>query len=168
MRTNVGRKAISDCINISELQEWIKKDINRLAGIKCQALISLKNNVSVNDICKVLGVSRESIRLWRKTIEKEGPDGFIIHPKTGRKKGLTEDIKTLLKTVIIESPEKYKFKQTVWDGKLVCKIIKEKMNIEISVRTAQYWLKAIGFTRQRPRKKYKQSNKEEIEAFKKS
>lgn len=88
-----GRKAKTELINIAELKEWLKKDINRSVGIKCQVLISLKNNVSVSDICKVLGVTRECVRLWRKTIEKEGPEGFIKYPKTGRKSGLIDEIK---------------------------------------------------------------------------
>jgi len=96
-----GRKAKTDKIIISDLNDWLLKDINRSAGIKCQALISLKNDVRVSDVCKVLGVTRECIRLWRKTIEIDGHDGFIKYPKTGRRSGLTDDIKTLLKKVVI-------------------------------------------------------------------
>jgi transposase len=159
-----GRKALTDLINEDELSEWIKLDINRAAGIKCQALISLKNNVSVSNICKVLGVTRESVRLWRKTVEKDGPEGFIKYPKTGKKSGLTDEIKTLLKTVVVQSPERSNYKQAVWDGKLVCRFLDEKKGIKISVRTAQNWLNKINFTRQKPRKKYKKGNDEGIEA----
>jgi len=168
MLKTVGRKAKTESINISELQEWIQKDINRVSGIKCQALISLKNNVSVNDICKVLGVTRESVRLWRKTIEIEGPEGFIKHPKPGRNSGLTKEIDELLNEALSSAPEKCGYNQAIWDGKLVCKFLLEKMGITISVRTAQYWLKEIGLTRQRPRKRYKQTDEAEVEAFKKS
>jgi len=167
MKKTVGRKAIVSSINEELLNQWLKKEVNRTAGIKCQALISLKNGVSVSDICKVLGVTRESIRLWRKTIEKDGPDGFIKHHKTGKRSGLTEEIKILLKTSVIQSPEQFNYKQTVWDGKLVCRFLKEKKGIIISVRTAQNWLKKINFTRQKPRKKYKKGNDEEIKSFKK-
>jgi len=163
-----GRKAKTDSLNIDELKDWIMKDINRSAGIKCQALISLKSNVSVNDICKVLGVTRESVRLWRKTIETDGPEGFIKYLKTGRKSGLSQDVKALINSAVIESPEKLNYKQAIWDGKLICRLLKEKLNIEISVRTAQNWLKELGLTRQRPRKMYIKGNEEEIEAFKKS
>lgn len=168
MKQAKGRKAKTNCIDVDDLKKWMQLDLNRNAGVKCQALISLKNNVSMTDVSKVLGVSRESIRLWRKTIETDGPDGFIKYPKTGRKTGLTEEIKNLLKSTIIESPEKLNYKQTVWDGKLVCRFLKEKKGIEISVRSAQLWLNKIDFTRQRPRKKYKQTNEVEVVAFKKS
>lgn len=80
-----GRKAKIDQIKVAELEAWIAKDINRSLGIRCQALIALKNKISVHTVCKVLGISRECLRLWRKTIETEGPEGFIKHPKTGRK-----------------------------------------------------------------------------------
>jgi len=167
MTKKVGRKAKTESIDIKGLQEWIEKDINRVSGIKCQALISLKNNVSVNDICKVLGVTRESIRLWRKTVGAEGPEGFIKHPRPGRNSGLTQEIAELLTNALSSPPGDCGHRQAVWDGKLVCKFLFEKKGIIISVRTAQYWLKEIGFTRQRPRKKYKQTNEAEVEAFKK-
>lgn len=80
-----GRKAKIDQIKVAELEAWIAKDINRSLGIPCQALIALKNKIAVHTVCKVLGISRECLRLWRKTIETEGPEGFIKHPKTGRK-----------------------------------------------------------------------------------
>jgi len=54
----------------------------------------LKNNVSATDVCKVLGISRECIRVWRKTIETDGPEGFIKYPRTARISGLTDQIKT--------------------------------------------------------------------------
>jgi hypothetical protein len=69
----------------------------------------------VQNICKVLGVTRESVKLWRKTVEKDGPEGFIKYPKTGKKSGLTDEIKTLLKTVVVQSPERSNYKQAVWD-----------------------------------------------------
>ncbi len=163
-----GRKAKTDIINTTDLTDWMQKNINRSAGVKCQALISLKNNVSVTDVCKVLGVTRESVRLWRKTIEIDGPEGFIKYHRTGRISGLTDEIETLLKTTVIKSPEESGYKQAVWDGKLVCRFLEEKKAIKISVRTAQNWLILIGFTRQKPRKKYSKANDEEIEAFKKS
>lgn len=168
MLKTVGRKAKTDSINVNELKEWIQKDVNRISGVKCQALISLKNNVSVNDICKVLGVTRESIRLWRKTIEREGPEGFIKHPKPGRNSGLTKEIEELLIETLSINPENFGYNQTIWDGKLVCKLLLEKREVTISVRTAQYWLKEIGLTRQMPRKRYKQTDETEVEAFKKS
>jgi len=167
MEKRRGRKAKTEAINISELNEWLQKDINRSAGIKCQALISIKNNVSVSDVCKVLGVTRECVRLWRKTIEKDGPEGFVKYRKTGRKSALTYEIKLLLQSALTESPQTLGYNQAVWDGKLVCKFLMEKQKINISVRTAQNWLNEINFTRQRPRKKYSKENKEEIEIFKK-
>lgn len=167
MKAIFGRKAKTERINIEELNKWIALNSNRKAGIKCQALISLKKGVSVNDVCKVLYISRESVRLWRKIVETEGPNGFIMRPKTGRKSGLTEDIKTFLKASILKSPSELGYKQAIWDGKLMCKLLNEKKGIKISIRTSQYWLRKIGFTRQMPRKKYKNSNDTENEAFKK-
>jgi len=55
-KSNAGRKAKIEAISTSELTEWIQQEPNRLAGIKCQAIISLKNDVRQKDVCLVLGV----------------------------------------------------------------------------------------------------------------
>lgn len=93
--------------------------------------------------------------------------GLYKTSQNREKIGLTEEIRILLKEILSESPEKLAYKQVIWDGKLVCKFLAEKKQLKISVRTAQNWLKKIGFTRQKPRKKYKKGDEVEIEAFKK-
>ena len=167
MRKRVGRNADLSSINEIDIERFIKNDINRQAGIKCQALLSLKNNVSISDVCKVLGVTRESVRLWRKTLEKDGPDGFVKYHKTGRISKLTPAIEDFIKASIILAPSNFGYHQSIWDGKLLCKLLLEKQNTSIGVRAAQNWLKKIGFSRQTPRKKLKQGCVDDIDAFKK-
>ena len=72
-------------INADELSEWIRQDKTRKAAIKCQALIALTRGISVTEVCDVLNVTRESLRLWRKRLREEGPEGFTAHKNKGRK-----------------------------------------------------------------------------------
>ena len=162
-----GRPVDITGINVKELEKWINSDINRKKAIRCQALISLTKEVKVKDVCNVLGITRETVAEWRRRLKEEGI-AYLDDKKLklGRKSGLSEEIKNSLKEVILKPPKESGYHQAVWDGKLVCKYLKERFNIKRSVRTAQYWLKEIGFTRQRPRMVFKKASNNQKRVFK--
>lgn len=162
----VGRPVKLDGINVNSLQKWLSKDPKRKEAIKCQALISLTKGVSVKDVCSVLNVTRETISDWRKNIATKGIKYLDRKTDRGRITQLTNDIRVLLKKAVLQSPSNFEFNQVLWDGKLVVKFLQEQCDLNISVRTAQYWLHEIGFTRQRPRLIFKQASKKEKAKFK--
>ena len=131
-------------IDSKSLHDWIQQDKARWTAIKCQALIALTEGVSVKEVCNVLNVTRESLRLWRERFRKEGIDGFISHKKKGKKTNLTIEVKNALQNVIRNKPIELGYDENIWTGKLVCRYLKDKWNIEIAVRTAQNWLTKTG------------------------
>jgi transposase len=160
-----GKPVDLSAINVVELEQWVNADSNRNIAIKCQALIALSRGVSVTNVCIVLNITRETLRQWRKRISKEGICGLIAKTGRGRKSGLTKQIEEDLKVQVLKSPSEVGYKQAIWDGKLVCKYISDKYSQTIAVRTAQDWLKKIGFTRQRPRYHFNKADPEENEKF---
>lgn len=140
MKTRKRRMANILGINPNELSEWIRQDKTRMAAIKCQALIALTRGVSVTEVCHVLNVTRESLRLWRERLKEEGPEGFTAHKNKGRKSYLTGTIKNDLKKVMLKPPQKLGYQEKYWDGTMVCRYLEEKWNIKIAVRTAQNWI----------------------------
>ena len=130
-------------INPQELSDWIQEDKARWNGIKCQALIALHKGVSITEVCKVLNVTRESVRLWRICLKANGLQGLVANKKKGKVSGLTELVKKDLHNILYTEPEKLGFGHNKWTGKLICKYLKEKWNIDISYRTAQNWKKLI-------------------------
>jgi transposase len=161
-----GKPVDISAINADELKQWIQDDANRQNAIKCQALIALTKNISVTAVCTVLGVTRETLSQWRKRIAKEGIAGLTAKTGKGRKAGLTKQIEEDLKVQLLKAPSELGYTQAIWDGKLVCKYIKEKYSLTIAVRTSQDWLRKIGFTRQRPRYSFNKADQELNEQFK--
>jgi transposase len=161
-----GKPVDISAINVDELKQWIQDDANRQNAIKCQALIALTKNISVTAVCTVLGVTRETLGQWRKRIAKEGITGLTAKTGKGRKSGLTKQIEEDLKIQLLKTPSELGYAQAIWDGKLVCKYIKEKYSLTIAVRTAQDWLRKIGFTRQRPRYSFNKADQEMNGQFK--
>lgn len=138
-----GKSVDLSGIKPQELIGWIRKNGDRRNAIKCQALIALCNGASVVEVCKVLGVTRESVRLWRLELQKNGLKGLVGTTKKGRITGLTEKVKKDLSKAIDTDPQKFGYGQNKWTGKLICRYLKEKWNINIAVRTAQNWIKLI-------------------------
>jgi transposase len=161
-----GKPVDVSAINASELELWIQGDANRQNAIKCQALIALTKDISVTAVCAVLGITRETLRQWRKRLSKEGIDGLTAKAGKGRRTGLTKQIEADLKIQLLKTPSELGYTQAIWDGKLVCKYIKETYSLTIAVRTAQDWLHKIGFTRQRPRYSFNKADQQINEQFK--
>jgi transposase len=161
-----GKPVDISSINVEELVSWIKADSERQIAIKCRALISLTKGVSVKQVCTVLDISRETLNQWRKRISKEGVKGLYTKPGKGRKSSLTKEIEEDLKVQLLKPPSELGYKQAIWDGKLVCKYLTDKYSLIIAVRTAQDWLKKIGFTRQKPRYRFNKADPELNEKFK--
>ena len=108
-----------------------------------KALIALCNGASVTEVCKVLSVTRESIRLWRISLQKEGLQGLVKSKKKGKIPGLTGKVKKDLCEILNTEPKKFGYDHNKWTGKLICRYLKEKWDIDIAVRTAQNWRKLI-------------------------
>ncbi len=131
-------------INPQELKDWIRQDEARWTAIKCQSLIALYNGVSVTQVCDVLNVTRESLRVWRNQLKREGPQGLVSQNKKGRKSRLTPELEDDLKKVILKSPDEFGYDGKYWNGKLIRIYLKKKWGIEIAIRTTQSWLLKTG------------------------
>jgi transposase-like protein len=138
-----GKKVDMSGIDSDALNKWVQQDQVRWNAVKCQALIALSEGVSVTEICKVLNVTRESIRLWRICLNEKGLQGFVAHNKKGKVSNLTNEVKANLQKVISIEPVRLGYKEKKWTGKLVSRYLKENLNIDIAVRTAQNWMKSI-------------------------
>jgi len=160
-----GKPVDISAIKVDELEKWINADSGRQIAIKCKALIALTKGISVKNVCIVLDISRETLSQWRKRISKEGVDGLFLKSGKGRKSGLTKQIVDDLKVQVLQPPSELGYKQAIWDGKLVCKYLTDKYSLTIAIRTAQDWLRKIGFTRQRPRYHFNKADPELNEKF---
>lgn len=160
-----GKPVDISAIKVVELEKWINAESDRKIAIKCKALIALTKGVSVTNVCIVLDISRETLSQWRKQISKEGVSGLCAKSGRGRKSGLTKQIEEDLKIQVLKTPSELGYRQAIWDGKLVCKYLTDKYSLTIAIRTAQDWLRKIGFTRQRPRYHFNKADPELNEKF---
>ena len=138
-----GKPVSTKGIDARQLKDWMGQDISRWAGVKCQAMISLANGTGVSEVCKVLGVTRESVRLWRKVLAREGPDGFVSHKRTGRKPKLGQAAREGLRKALSMHPSMLGHQGDKWKGEMACKYLEDKWSVKISVRAAQKWIRKL-------------------------
>lgn len=142
-KVKLGRPVDITGISIGEIEEWMHTDKLMRKTIICQSFISLSKGVPMNEVCNVLGVTRESVRLWKGQLRKEGLAGLLKEKKVGKRSKLSEDKEKTLKTIVRRSPKRQGYKNNKWTGVLVQDTVLQKWGFKISLRTAQLWLSKI-------------------------
>ncbi len=142
-KTKLGRPVDISGINIDEIKIWVHSNKMTRKAIICQSILSLNEGASMNEVCNVLGVTRESVRLWKEQLRQEGLTGLLEEKKVGKRSKLKEDNQRELKSMVSRSPRKQGYKTGKWTGLLVQDLALKKWEIKISLRTAQLWLSKI-------------------------
>ncbi len=142
-KRKVGRPVDLAGINISEIEIWMCSNKISRKILICQSIISLNNGVSMNNVCNVLGVTRESVRLWKEQFREYGLQGVLKEKKVGKRSRLSEDRKKELKKIVKLSPKRQGYKTKKWTGLLIQSYVLKNWELKISLRTSQLWLSKV-------------------------
>ena len=99
-KTRTGRPVDISGININEIEEWMYSNKISRKILICQSIISLNNGAPMKDVCNVLGVTRESVRLWKKKFRQQGLQGVLKEKKVGKRSKLNMAKKEELKVIV--------------------------------------------------------------------
>ena len=108
--------------------------------LKCQSILALYRGVRMKEVCNVMGITREAVRLWKEQLRKGGLSELLKKGKVGKISRLTALKLKELKKIIKQPTENYGSNKKKWTGSLVKQYVKQKWKIEISMRTAHQWL----------------------------
>jgi len=143
MKVTARRPVKIDGLDPAVLEAWIKQDDTRQAAIKCKILIALCKGNSMAEVCKMFNVTREGVRTWRNLVVSKGPQELVGHCYKGRRSRLTPSLDKLLRKIMAKPPHMIGYKNPKWNGKLLTSYLQKEHNIQISIRTAQLWIKKI-------------------------
>ena len=141
--TKVGRPVDLAGINICEIEKWMYSNKISRKILICQSIISLNNGIKMNDVCNVLGVTREGVRLWKEQFRQHGLQGVLKEKKVGKRSKLNVDKKEELKKIVKLSPKRQGYKTKKWTGLLIQDFVLKNWKFKISRRTAQVWLSKV-------------------------
>lgn len=125
---------------IQDLDKYIHAHPHSWDGVKAKALKAYLEGEHIDDICKVLGVTRQAFWKWRHAVEAQGVKGVETRPHTGRPTRMTAEQQAQLKQAVKQSPKKSGYPEKEWHGSMVQRFAEEKFGVHIQLRQAQYWL----------------------------
>lgn len=149
-----------------DLENLLNTNPDYIVGMRLMALIQIKKGLSSRQLEELYFKSHSRFCTWVKNFNKLGVEGLKNKVKTGRKPLLSDNQKSELSSVLLNSrPEDFGFNSATWNGPLIKDFIKTKFGVEY--RKAQIYniLKALGFTFQKAKGRYPESDPEKQAEF---
>ena len=137
-----GRPVDLSGINIQELHDWVNTNKMARKILICQAIIALHQGAKMTEVCNVMDVTREGVRLWKNQLRLKGLKG-LRQGKVGKRSKLNQQRKNTLKKIIKKPPVAQGYKNKKWTGLLLQDFAKKAWGLDISLRTAQLWLSKV-------------------------
>lgn len=150
-----------DFTSVEELQIRIKKleqDVKVLN--KLYFINDIYHDVSITESCKKLGITRVTGHNWLKQWNKGGYNALGRKSGSGGQSKITPKQKEELSKIITE--------QEIYNSKQVLKLIKEKFNVEYSIRQVERILKDLKFGYDKPYTIYSKIPEDTEESLKKN
>ena len=125
-------------------------------ALRKRAVAAVRSGLTQVEAARIFGVTRQAVGIWmrkhRQGGEKALGAGIKGRPRTGGR--LTGwQAATICRLVRDRHPEQLKLPFVLWTAGAVQQLIRRKFQIAYSDRTVQRYLKAWGFTPQKPRRR---------------
>jgi transposase len=112
---------------------------------------ALENNVSADEIIKVLKVSRASVFEWQKLYRAHGPEALKTKKTRGPKSKLDDGQMSQLYRLIVDSdPRQLSFGLALWTRGMVQELILRQFGVRLSIVSVGNILARLGMSPQRP------------------
>lgn len=118
------------------------------------------------EAAKALGVSRQNVGRWVKLYEEGGMAALELG-RRGRRPGEQMRLKgwqcaSVVNLITDNAPDQLKLPFVLWSAAAVRDLITERYGITLPLRTMRRYLKRWGFTPQKPARKARRQNPEEV------
>jgi len=140
-----SRKRLEKLLKRSEK----KGDLRTMKRV--MTIIMFSQEITPSKISKILGVSKESIRLWVCAYLLKGIEGLKAKKNKGRTAKLTKSQRRELAKIIMEGPAKVGFPGGCWRSPMIQKLIYERFGVFYSVHYISQLLINMGFSYQKAR-----------------
>ncbi len=153
-------------VNLNSLHQELKRSREKQKVIRIITLIKLLKGKRVDETTQFLDIDRKCASNWVKRVNKEGLSGLGDKPGRGAKSRLTKKQRSILKNDLLHSPKDFGFSSNLWTGKIFKEHIKRKFDVSYELSTMYVLFYELGFTLQRPTRKYLGFKPEKQKEFK--
>jgi transposase len=107
---------------------------------------------STEEVGDFLGVDPSSVRRWLAAFAADGTQGLAARPVPGRPPKLTRTQEKVVRRWLADSPAEHGFATELWTCSHLARLIAQEWGVGLCPRYLSRWLRARGFTPQRPRR----------------
>lgn len=150
-----------------EIKAMFRDDERYTIGIRLYAVYQLSLGQPSRKLEELYNTSFKQITNWAHRFEREGIDGLRDKPGRGRKAGLTQGQRDRLAVLLnSESPTDHGYNTAIWTGPMLIEWIEK--NYGLVYKRAQIYniIKSLGFTYQKGRGLFPETETQKQEAFK--
>ena len=136
-----------------------------LQGRRILAVERFLDGFDAAEIADFLGVSASSVRRWIASFRRAGMDGLTANAVPGRPRKLTRTQEKVVLRWLDGSPTEHGFDTELWTAARLAELIRQEWGVELNRRYVCRWLRACGFTPQRPQRIPRERSSEAIAAW---
>ena len=134
---------------------------------RLKAATLLRKGLSEAEVSRQVGVHRQSVNRWARTLKESGRAGLSKAGRAGRKPRLTRGELSRVKSMVKAGPERFGFTTGLWTSWRVGTVIEEEFGVKFHPGHVWRLLRQLGFTPQRPVGKALERDEDAIRWWKK-
>lgn len=151
------------------IKALLHKDERYTIGLRLYAVYQVAKGQPSRKLEELYNTSFKQITNWVHRFEAEGLDGLRDKKGRGRKERLSVKQKQQISKVLKEdSPQRYGFNTGTWTGPLLIDWIKKEFKIDYKKAQIYNIIKSLGFSYQKGKGIFPESDKEQQEDFKRA
>jgi transposase len=120
---------------------------------------------SIEEVAGFLGVDVSSVRRWVRVYRRHGWSGLDAESVCGRPGKLTRTQEKVVSRWLADPATECGFPTELWTASRVAELIGEEWGVSFNARYLPRWLKARGFSCQKPERVPRERNAEVISAW---
>lgn len=112
----------------------------------------LLGGYSVAEVAEFLGVDRRSVQRWWATFRQRGANGLKAVCVPGRPRKLSRTQEKIVLRWLADSPTEHGFATELWTAPRIAQLIADEWDIAIDPWSVCRWLRAHGWSLQKPQR----------------
>jgi transposase len=120
---------------------------------------------STQEVADFLGVDPSSVRRWLTAFRRQGAEGLVARPATGRPPKLTLIQEKIIRRWLRDSPAEHGFDTELWTAPRLSQLIREEFGTHLNPRHLSAWLRERGYSPQKPERVPRERDPQAIAAW---
>ena len=127
--------------------------------IRVRAVEAVRQGMAAAGVAKAYHVNRSTVHRWVTRYKaKRGNKGLVRQPVSGRPSILGTISDRQLLSIVLKPATHFGYETDFWTCPRLCQVIRQKFKVTLSRWTVWRWLRAVGLTYQKPRRKYSEAD----------